>query len=212
MIDLTDLSRVQSILCVGAHSDDIEIGCGATMLRLLREAPDARVTWAVFCGDERRQAEAREAAREMIGNNRKADVHCFGMKDAHLPGDWLGTKAAFSRLRDAEPDVVFCHRPDDAHQDHRLLGELAGQTFRDHLVLGYEIPKYDGDLGSPNFFAYTSQEDLDRKCAVLNIFRSQCNKHWFDEETFRGLARLRGLECASPTGYAEGFYCRKLAI
>ena len=211
------MTRARRLLCVGAHSDDVEIGCGATVLRLLREARangrPMSVTWAVFAGDEQRQAEARNAASVMLADAAEADVICHGFRDAHLPGSWLDVKAAMGRLREAAADLIFTHRPDDAHQDHRLLAELTAQTFRGGAtILGYEIPKFDGDLGRPNVYAPASAEDVEAKCRVLDGFRSQRDKQWFDDETFRGLMRLRGLECASPTRYAEAFYCTKWII
>ncbi|MEL7238220.1 MAG: PIG-L family deacetylase, partial [Planctomycetota bacterium] len=140
------------------------------------------------------------------------DVVVHGFRDAHLPGDWLGVKKAMGELRDVDPDLVFTHRADDLHQDHRLLGELAGQTFRDHLVLSYEIPKFDGDLGRPTLYAPCSEADLEAKMRACDAFNSQRGKQWFDDETFRGLARIRGIECNSPSRYAEAFYCRKWMV
>ena len=211
MQSLLEPSRLRRLLCIGAHSDDIEIGCGATVLRLLRESPGVRVTWAVFCGGGERGDEARAAAEEILGDA-DADVRMFEFRDAHLPGHWLGAKAAMGELRASEPELILTHRHDDAHQDHRLLGELTMQAFRDHSVLGYEIPKYDGDLGRPTVYAPASEADFQRKLDALKHFRSQLDKHWFDDATFRGLARVRGLECAAPSGLAEAFYPRKLCI
>jgi LmbE family N-acetylglucosaminyl deacetylase len=208
---LFDTSRLSRILCIGAHSDDIEIGCGATMLRLLRENPRLEVTWVVFCGSAERGDEAKAAANRVLRNHQH-HVITHDFRDAHLPGDWLKVKAAMAELREPTPDLVFTHRDDDRHQDHRLLGELAGQTFRDHVVMHYEIPKFDADLGRPNVYAPASLEDLEAKCRLLDAFASQRDKHWFDDDTFRGLARIRGLECASDTGYAEGFYCGKVVL
>ena len=217
MTSLTDISRARRILCIGAHSDDLEIGCGGTVLRLLRERPgQVTVTWCVFAADGVRGEEARAGAARVLAGAADARLVLHAFRDAHMPGQWLDVKAAMGAirdgLRDVPPDLIFTHRPDDAHQDHRLLAELTAQAFRDHAILGYEIPKYDGDLGQPNVFAPIAREDLDGKCAALEAFASQRGKHWFDEETFRGLARLRGLECASPTRYAEGFYCRKWVL
>ena len=213
MANLTDLSRVRRLLCVGAHADDIEIGCGATVLRLLREAKNVAVTWCVFAGDARREQEARRAAELLLKDAADVRLVFGGFRDAHLPGSWLDVKAAMGDLRSAEPDLIFTHRADDAHQDHRLLAELTAQIFRNgETILGYEIPKYDGDLGRPNVFAPASAADVEAKCRALDCFESQRDKPWFDDETFKGLMRLRGGESASPSRYAEGFYCRKWTI
>lgn len=209
MLNLTDISKLERVLCIGAHSDDIEIGCGATMFRLMRDLPTLEVTWCVLCGDGVRGDEAREAAHKVLGDRASCRVIVHTFRDAHLPGDWLNVKQAVGDLRASEPDLVFAHRHGDNHQDHRLVAELVDQSFRNHVVYGYEIPKYDGDLGRPNVFASATRDDLQAKCRLLDTFTSQGDKHWFDDEAFTGLARIRGLECASPTGYAEGFYCRK---
>lgn len=211
MQPLGTFSNVRRLLCVGAHSDDIEIGCGATVLRLLRELPNLKITWAVFCAAGKRGDEARAACETLTGRH-DVNLRLLEFRDAHLPGDWMNVKAAVGALRDSEPDLIFSHRLDDRHQDHRLLAEFTGQTFRDHTILGYEIPKYDGDLGQPNVFVPCSECDLKRKCRACDVFKSQQSKQWFDDDTFRGLARIRGIECNSPTRFAEAFYCRKLSI
>ncbi len=212
MRSLLDPSRVRRLLCIGAHSDDLEIGCGATVLRLLRESPGCAVTWAVFCAAGERGEEARAAAEDMLKDAGDARVVLYEFRDAHLPARWGDVKAAMGELRSSKPDLILTHRHDDAHQDHRLLGELTMQGFRDHATLGYEIPKYDGDLGRPTLYAPASEGDFSRKLAALEHFRTQREKHWFDDATFRGLARLRGLECAAASGLAEAFYPRKLCI
>lgn len=212
MQTLSDLTRVRRLLCIGAHSDDLEIGCGATLLRLLRENPNVHVTWCIFAAAGERGEEARRAATRLLCDAAEVRLVCHSFGDAHFPGEWMAVKKAMASLSDAKPDVIFTHRTDDAHQDHRLLGEMTAQTFRNHLVLAYEIPKHDGDLGQPNVYAPASEADLEMKCRVLTEFRSQRDRHWFDDDTFRGLARLRGLECASPTRFAEAFYCRKWVI
>ena len=209
---LLDPTRVRRLLCIGAHSDDLEIGCGATVLRLLRQSPGCVVTWAVFCAGGGRGGEARAAAEEMLRQAGEARVVLFEFRDAHLPASWGEVKAAMGELRSSEPDLILTHRHDDAHQDHRLLGELTMQAFRDHATLGYEIPKYDGDLGRPTLYAPASAADFAAKLAALGHFASQRDKHWFDDATFRGLARLRGLECAAASGLAEAFYPRKMCI
>ena len=212
MTPLLSTHNLERLLCIGAHSDDIEIGCGATILRLLRERPSLHVTWAVFCASGERREEARAAAEQLLEGAGSVDLRLMECRDAHLPGSWLDVKALVGSLRDAEPDLIFSHRHDDRHQDHRLLAEFTAQTFRDHTVLAYEIAKYDGDLGQPNVFVPCSEEDLAAKCRACEHFASQQGKQWFDDDTFRGLARLRGLECNSPTRFAEAFYCRKMTF
>lgn len=213
MKSLIDLSRVRRLLCIGAHSDDIEIGCGATVLRILRESPRVEVTWTVFCAAGERGLEAKAGAAAMLQSH-GANVLLHGFRDAHLPAAWADVKAAFATVREAcsEPDLILTHRRDDLHQDHRLLAEMTGQMYRNHGVLGYEIPKYDADLGRPNVYVAVGENDLSEKLGALEAFKSQRDKHWFDNETFRGLARIRGLECNSDSKYAEAFYCTKMSI
>lgn len=211
MINLIDPSRLRRLLLVGAHSDDIEIGLGGTLLKLAQVAPHLELTWCVFCGDERRQAEAREGARLFGGGFAKVDLVLHGLRDAYLPYLGTETKDRFEQLKSSEPDLVFTHFREDRHQDHRLLSELTWNTFRSHLVLEYEIHKFDGDLGHPNVFVTLDESIADEKCRrLMQAFGSQRSKQWYDQETFRGLMRIRGVECASPTRYAEGFHARKL--
>ena len=209
MRPLIDLGRVRSLLCVGAHSDDIEIGCGATVARLARENPGLRVTWVVFCGDSERSDEARAAAGDLLDSAHMPTVVTLGFRDAHLPAVWADAKAAMSEFS-GDYDLIFTHRRDDRHQDHRLLAELTDQVFRDHAKLAYEIPKTDADLGRPNVYVPADTIDFDRKLRALRRFRSQHGKAWFDDDTFRALARIRGLECNSPSRLAEAFYTDKL--
>lgn len=211
MQNLIDLKRINRVLCVGAHSDDIEIGCGGLLSRLMRENDHIEIEWLVACGAGVRGDEARASASAFVEGRRatlRLRVHKF--RDALLPASWAEVKAAVSETRDFAPDLVLTHRLDDSHQDHRLMAEVTAQTFRDHTILGYEIPKFDGDLGQPNVFVPLSPEDFDAKLAALRAFASQHEKHWFDDDTFAGLARLRGLECNAPSRLAEGFYARKL--
>ena len=200
------------VLCLGAHSDDIEIGAGATVLRLVRENPRARIVWVVLAANGQRGEEARaSAARFLEGAN--AEVLLQGFRDGHFPVDWAGIKAFFETLKRFAPDLVLTHYGQDLHQDHRVASELAWNTFRDHPILEYEIPKWDGGLGSPNLYVPASVADADAKIVALTqCFPSQAGKHWFDDLTFRGLMRLRGLECAAPEGLAEAFYARKLRL
>jgi len=199
------------VLCIGAHSDDIEIGCAGTLLRWLTEYPSVDVTWAVFSAAGARAEEARASARALLGAASAHRIILGDFDDAHLPGDFVRAKAFMQGLRDhGEPDVIFTHRLEDAHQDHRLVAELTWQTWRDQLILEYEIPKYEGDLGRPNLYAElpaaAAQGKIDH---LLKHFGSQRSKDWFCAETFSGLMRLRGVECRAQSGWAEGFHVRK---
>jgi LmbE family N-acetylglucosaminyl deacetylase len=201
------------ILCLGAHSDDIEIGAGATVLRLVRENPQARIVWVVLAAAGRRGAEARASAARLLEGAGGAEVLLQEFRDGHFPAQWVEIKAFFETLKRFAPDLVLTHYGKDLHQDHRAVSELAWNTFRDQLILEYEIPKWDGGLGSPNLFVPARVADADAKIgALMECFPSQAGKHWFDDLTFRGLMRLRGLECAAPEGLAEGFYARKVSV
>lgn len=200
-----------TILAIGAHSDDIEIGAGATILRLIRENPSARVVWVVLAAAGARGVEARASAEAFLIGAGSSTIVLETFQDSFFPRDWTEIKTAVERLKAHAPDLILTHYGKDLHQDHRLVAELTWNTFRDHLILEYEIPKYDGGLGSPNVFVTASVADADRKVELLmRHFPSQAQKHWFEDLTFRGLMRLRGLECCAPGGLAEGFYGRKL--
>jgi LmbE family N-acetylglucosaminyl deacetylase len=204
---------VRSILCLGAHSDDIEIGCGGTLLELLDQWEAVAVHWVVFSSTPERVAEARDSAQRFIGD-KAGQVIVDGHRDGYFPHFGVEIKERFEALKsEIEPDLIFTHRRADAHQDHRLIGELTHQTFRDHAVLEYEIPKFDGDLETPNLYVALSREAVDRKIQhLMDVFATQRSKHWFTDETFRGLLRLRGIECRARDGYAEGFHARKLVL
>lgn len=203
-----------NILCLGSHCDDIEIGCGGTMLRLLERYPRANVHWVVFSSDKNRAVEARRAASAFLAGAKSKMVLIKNYRDAFFPALGERIKEDFEKIkREFQPDVIFTHYRHDLHQDHRTICELTWNTFRNHLVLEYEIPKYDGDLGAPNAFVPLEESICRKKIrAILDNFVSQRGKHWFEEQTFLSLLRLRGLECASPTRYAEAFYCRKLVL
>jgi LmbE family N-acetylglucosaminyl deacetylase len=205
---------VSRVLCLGAHADDIEIGCGGTILGLLESAPELVVTWVVWSAEGLRAEEARQSAARFLSANPRHEVVVKGFRDGFLPYTGGQIKEAFEELRSTiSPDLIFTHYRHDLHQDHRLIAELTWNTFRDHLILEYEIPKYDGDLGSPNVFvplaAPLCQQKLD---VLLTTFKSQRDKVWFSEELFRSLLRLRGMECHAPSNYAEAFYARKLVM
>ena len=200
------------ILCLGAHSDDIEIGAGGTVLTLLRRHPASTVHWVVFGASGVREAEARDSAETFLADAAASVVHVHGFRDGFFPADFVGLKETFEALkRDFQPDLILTHRRDDHHQDHRIVAELTWNTFRDHLVLAYEIPKYDPDLGNPNVFVSLREEDAKRKVAALmRHFGTQRSRRWFTPETFHGLMRLRGVQAAAPSGLAEGFFGVKL--
>jgi len=201
------------ILCLGAHSDDIEIGCGGSLLTLLAAHPNSSVRWVVFSGDQARAAEARASAADFLAKAGERDVRTLGFRESFFPYEGAAIKSAFETLADFAPDLIFTHREADRHQDHRLIAELTWNTFRDHLILAYEIPKWDGDLGNPQAFVPISAEVCREKCRLLGKhFASQANRHWFDDELFVGLLRMRGVECRSPSGYAEAFDARKWVL
>jgi LmbE family N-acetylglucosaminyl deacetylase len=202
-----------TVLCLGAHGDDIEIGAGATLLRLVRECSGARVIWVVLGGAGQRGEEARASAARFLEGAGAAEVVLGEFRDGHYPQQWGEIKAFLETLTRFAPDLVLTHYGRDLHQDHRVVSELTWNTFRDQTILEYEIPKWDGGLGSPNVFVAASVADADAKIAILTeCFPSQGGKDWFDDMTFRGLMRLRGLECRAAERLAEAFYARKLLL
>jgi LmbE family N-acetylglucosaminyl deacetylase len=212
MIGFGGFKQVKRLLCIGAHSDDIEIGAGATVQRVLRENPDVEVTWCVLSGNEARQQEAARGAEFLLGPRVARTVVLKDFTDSYFPDQRAKIKEFFEhQLKSRDPDLVLTHFNADAHQDHRVVSELTWNTFRAHQIWEYEIPKWDGDLMRPNLYVPVEQEDLTNKIAVLrDVFSTQRNKHWFDEETFRGLMRIRGLE--SNVRYAEAFNARKFVV
>ena len=204
----------RNVLLLGAHADDIEIGCGATILKLIEEQPRLNVVWVVFSAEDARPAEARRSAREFLKGAEKQRVIVKDFTASFFPCEARKIKGWFEELKKLfAPDVIFTHFRDDRHQDHRVLSDLAWNTWRNHLILEYEIPKYDGDLGIPNVFVEVEESHCRRKVEhICQFFQTQSNKQWFSEETFLGLMRLRGVECASRTKYAEAFHCRKLVL
>lgn len=211
-LDIKRLRDISTVLCIGAHCDDIEIGCGGTLMRWSREHPDARFVWAVFAGEPAREAESRAAAGQLLKSASCFELKFYDFRPSYFPCQQESIKDAFEQLKLAvRPDVIFTHKLEDRHQDHALLANLTWNTFRSHLILEYEIPKYDGDLGRPNLFVRLNDDDVTKKIEVLmESFPSQHSRTWFTPETFRGLARLRGVECAAPGGFAEAFHARKL--
>jgi LmbE family N-acetylglucosaminyl deacetylase len=207
-------NALRSVVCLGAHCDDVEIGCGATVRELVRRNPDLHVHWVVFSSDERRAVEARASAAAFLeaASRWTIDVHEF--RGRFFPFVGAEIKDEFDELgRRFQPDAVFTHCRDDLHQDHRLIADLAYNTFRSTTVFEYEIPKFDGDLGRPNVFVPVTAAEAERKAdLLLEHFPSQHGRHWFTRDTFLALMRLRGVESKAPEGYAEAFHCRKLVL
>ncbi len=205
---------VRHVLCLGAHCDDLEIGCGGTVLKLAEgpNAPD--ITWVVFSSDPTREAEALRSAETLLHSAPTTRIVIKKFRDGFLPYEGSLVKEAFEDLKGTvSPDLILTHYRADLHQDHRLISELTWNTFRDHLILEYEIPKYDGDLGTPNVFVPLDETVCRRKIeTILTSFASQAEKRWFSEDLFRALLRLRGMECNAPDNHAEAFYCRKLVV
>jgi LmbE family N-acetylglucosaminyl deacetylase len=208
---LGDADKPKKILALGAHADDIEIGCGGTILRLVAEPRALEVLWVVFAATSDRAAEARASAGAFLEGVPTSKVIVRDYRDGYLPYSGAAVKDEFESLkREFAPDLIFTHYRHDRHQDHRLVSDLTWNTWRDHFILEYEIPKYDGDFGSPNFFASLTASCLERKIDLLaRHFPSQSAKPWFTADLFRAVARIRGMECTSPEGLAEGFYGRK---
>jgi LmbE family N-acetylglucosaminyl deacetylase len=202
------------VLCLGSHSDDIEIGCGGTILRLAEQHPGCVVHWVVFSAIGVREEEARCAASMFVAPSVLRGPLLKAFPDGFMPFVGAELKAVFEELkRTVSPDLIFTHYRKDAHQDHRQVAELTWNTFRDHLILEYEIPKYDGDMGQPNTFVPLETEICQKKVRYLmDAFKSQQTKPWFQSDTFLSLMRLRGMECNAPSGYAEAFYGRKIVL
>lgn len=205
-----------SVLCLGAHSDDIEIGLGGTLLTWLGRGVKLNVHWCVLSGGGggAREAEARASAADFLRGATGAQVEVMQFRNSFFPTEYVAIKEWFEALKARTiPDVIFTHARDDLHQDHRELSRHTWATFRDHLILEYEIPKWDGDLGQPNLYVPITAEAMRRKAELLLAhFSTQRDKHWFDADTFRGLARLRGMECRAPERFAEAFFARKTVL
>jgi LmbE family N-acetylglucosaminyl deacetylase len=203
-----------SVLCLGAHPDDIEIGCGGTLLKLTEQNPSVSVQWIVFSATPPRSREARQSAQVFLRNAREKRLVLKKFRDSYFPFAGDRIKKFMQQLgRELAPDVIFTHQRRDLHQDHRLIAELTWNAFRNHLILEYEIPKYDGDMGAPNAYVHLDKAVAERKVRhICETFKTQQSKQWFDADTFLALLRLRGLESNSPTKYAEAFYCPKMLI
>ena len=207
-------SGTYSVLCLGAHSDDLEIGCSGTLMKLCAGGVPLDVTWIVFSANDEREREARQSAETILGAVARKDVAVKRFPEGIFPSVQADIKQDFEALKERlSPDVIFTHHAQDLHQDHRVIGELTWNTFRDHLILEYEIPKYDGDLAAPNVFVRLDEATCRRKVEnILASFRSQADRHWFTEDLFLSLLRLRGMQARSATRYAEAFYARKLLL
>ncbi len=217
MLELIPALRAKSklsVLCLGAHSDDIEIGCGGTILRLLRDCGECDVTWVVFSAKAQRRREAINSAKRFLKGARTSTVITKSFRESFFPYRGEAIKSCFEELKlRLQPDLVFTHYRHDLHQDHRVISDFTWNTWRNHLILEYEIPKYDGDLGVPNAFVPLGEAIVKSKARILmESFKTQRTKQWFSEDTFLSLARIRGVECNSPQRYAEAFYCRKATI
>ncbi len=201
-----------NILCLGAHCDDIEIGAGGTILKLIQEYSIGQIIWIVFSSNEIRKKEAEKSAAKFLKEIQSNKIIVESFRDGFFPFQGAEIKEYFENIKkEVEPDLIFTHFRNDRHQDHRLISDLTWNTWRSHLILEYEIPKYDGDLGIPNFYVTLDEKYIkQRNQILLETFESQKSKHWFDEHTFNALPRIRGME--SATKYAEAFYVRKLVI
>jgi LmbE family N-acetylglucosaminyl deacetylase len=209
---LKDSALPLRILCLGAHSDDIEIGCGGTILRLLEQYESAEVHWIVLSSNQQRSEEARRSAEGLLCSAKSKQVIIKDFKDGFFPYYGSEIKTFFEEFKNlVSPDLIFTHYRQDLHQDHRMICELTWNTWRDHLILEYEVPKYDGDFGNPNFFVTLTEAHCRKKLQrIVESFQTQQAKHWFAEETFLSVLRLRGMECRATSKYAEAFYCRKI--
>lgn len=206
-------SRAPTILLIGAHCDDIEIGCAGTVMRLVDRYPRGRFVWVTLSSDPQREAETRAASDHLLGTVVQREVFVERFRGSYFPASATELKDYFESLKHFEPDLVLTHFRHDLHQDHRIVNELTWNTFRNHAILEYEIPKFDGDLAVPNVYVGLTREQLRRKCdLLLECFASQSTKPWFTRDTFQALARLRGVECNAPHGVAEAFYGRKIVL
>jgi len=207
-------NRPLRILCLGAHSDDLEIGCGGSILRLLEENPNTQIQWVVFSSNQERANEARTSADLFLANAGNKNIIIKDYRDAFFPYIGGAIEEYFEEIkRNINPNLIFTHCRNDLHQDHRLISELTWNTFRNHLIFEYEIIKYDGDLGIPNFFIPLTDKVCRRKIDyIFQCFETQGKRSWFTEDAFFSMMRIRGIESNAPDKFAEAFYCRKMSI
>ena len=205
-------ARPLKILCLGAHSDDIEIGCGGSILRLLQENQHTEVLWIVFSANSKRKKEAEDSAALFLTGAKKTEVRVENFRESFFPYIGADIKEYFEKLKQQfSPELIFTTCREDLHQDHRLISELTWNTYRNHLILEYEIIKFDGDLGRPNFYINLDEKICQKKIdIVINTFKTQENKKWFSSDAFMSMMRLRGIETNSDQRYAEAFYGRKI--
>ena len=209
-LSLNNAREPKCVLLIGAHCDDLEIGCGGTVLQMAGRWPGAKFVWITLSSDAERALETRLAAQNLLMPAVNQVVLVESFRASYFPHDWAAMKDYFETLKAHKPDLILTHCRGDLHQDHRIINELTWNTFRDHLILEYEIPKFDGDLGVPNMFVPMSRQILEQKIQILlDSFHSQKHRHWFTRNTFEAIARLRGIECNAADGFAEAFYCRK---
>ena len=214
-LPLLTVDKPYHILCLGAHCDDIEIGCGGTILSLINRYSNLSITWIVFTSSEKRKQEATLGAQKFTKGADNLNLRIYGLRDGFLPYSGLEVKEIFEEVKNEidTPDLIFTHYRNDLHQDHRKINELTWNTFRNHLILEYEIPKWDGDLGVPNAYWSLSKDICEQKIRLLQeVYNSQLNKTWFTDDLFWSLMRLRGMECHSDSRFAEAFYTRKLLL
>ena len=213
-LSINSLQKPLRLLCLGAHSDDIEIGCGATILDLLNKNPNAEVWWIVFSANEKRRHEAIRSAKYFLRNASEKRIIIKDFRESYFPYNGDKIKNYFEELKDNyDPNIIFSHYRNDLHQDHNLICQLTYNTFRDHLILEYEIIKYDGDFGNPNIFVPLNVKTIDSKIgAIIKYFKSQKSRQWFSEDIFYSISKLRGIEINAESGYAESFYCRKMSF
>ncbi|HKR37548.1 MAG TPA: PIG-L deacetylase family protein [Steroidobacteraceae bacterium] len=206
--------RPLRVLCLGAHCDDIDIGCGGTLLKLLSAPRPVEVVWVSFSAPAQRAHELQASARRFLRNASEWRVITHQFRDTYFPAQYADIKAAFEPLKQLpSPDVVFTHHRADRHQDHRIVAELTWNAFRGHLVLQYEVPKYEGGLDTPNAYVALERRQVEAKIKALHAsYASQRSKRWFDADVFRGLMRLRGVEAGCESGWAEGFHAEKICI
>jgi LmbE family N-acetylglucosaminyl deacetylase len=211
---IADHKATCSILCLGAHSDDIEIGCGGTILQLSQAYQHIEWHWIVFSADRQRRQEAVQSAELFLRHAKRKTIVVNNFKDGCFPFIGSRIKSYFEKIKQScSPDLILTHYRNDLHQDHRVISDLTWNTFRDHLILEYEIPKYDGDVGSPNFFVHLNEPQCMTKTRhIMECFKTQAGKQWFTEDTFLSVMRIRGIESNAPSKYAEGFYCRKMVF
>ncbi|HXD05105.1 MAG TPA: PIG-L deacetylase family protein [Burkholderiaceae bacterium] len=200
------------VLCVGAHCDDIEIGCGGAVLSLQREGRACRFHWLVLSSVPQRRDEASAAFEAMVMPQNRGELRVFGLRDGLLPSHFAELKSYFEQMKsDVEPDLIFTHHGADRHQDHAIVSQVTWQTFRDHTIWEYEIPKFDGDLSTPNLYVPLSSDVAAMKVdVIMTSFASQAGKPWFKADNLQAMMRLRGIESRSGSGFAEAFHCRKL--